>query len=88
MNSSIRYRLSRVEAPPSPCGSAQSSGRRALLDHLIGAGEQDRRHVDAECLGGLEIDRQVVLGRHLDRQVGRLLPRPPSIQSRKEHAFL
>ena len=44
-----------------------------LFDHLIGAGEQHWRHFKAECLRRLEIDRQVVLGGRLHRQVGRLL---------------
>ena len=32
-----------------------------------------RRHGEAERLGGLEVDHQLVLGRRLHRQVGRLL---------------
>ena len=43
-----------------------------LLDHLVGAGEQRRRHVDAERLGGRQIDDELELGRLHHRQIGGL----------------
>src|SRR5262249_26628062 len=46
---------------------------RLLLDHLVGAGKHRCRHFEAERLGGLEIEHSFVLGRRLNRQVGRLL---------------
>src|SRR6476660_3856492 len=40
------------------------------LDHLVGAGEQRGRHVEAARLRSLEVDRQLVLGWGLHRQIG------------------
>ena len=43
----------------------------ALLDHLVGAGEQVRRHSQPERLCGGEIHHQIELGRLLDREFAR-----------------
>ena len=48
------------------------SERSLLFDHLVDAGEQKRRHIQADCLGGLKIDDQFVLGGLHDRQIARL----------------
>ena len=40
------------------------------FNDLVCTGEQSGWHVEAECLGGLEIDDQFELGRRLHRQVG------------------
>src|SRR5262245_15042484 len=44
-----------------------------LFDHLVGALLEKPGDVEAERLGGLKVDHQLVLGRRLHRQVGWLL---------------
>src|SRR5215467_14930408 len=44
------------------------------FDHLVSAGEQRRRQLDAERLRGGQIDNELELGRLLDRKVGGLRP--------------
>ena len=45
-----------------------------LFDHLVGAGDESERNVQADSGGGLQIDDQLEFGGQLDRQVGG--PRP------------
>jgi hypothetical protein len=52
-------------------GCEQSQQTASLFDHLIGAGKQHRRHLQAERLGGLQVEDEFELGRLLDREVGR-----------------
>jgi hypothetical protein len=49
------------------------SKRASLFDHLVGAGEQRRRHLKAERLRSLQVDHQLVLGRRLHREVSGFL---------------
>src|SRR5262249_43730441 len=43
------------------------------FEYLVGAARQGQRHVDAERLGGFEVDEELDLGCLLDRQLGGLL---------------
>ena len=61
---------------PTRCAKAAVSSRSKQRCYSITSSARassDRRHVEAERLGGLEVDHQLVLGRRLHRQVGRLL---------------
>src|SRR5262249_29143039 len=42
------------------------------FDHLVGAAEQQRRHVEADCLCGTDVDHQLEPDRLYDREVGGL----------------
>jgi hypothetical protein len=51
-----------------------SAANGVLLDHLVGASEQNGRHVKADSFGSLEIDHQLEMRRLLDRYVLGLCP--------------
>ena len=50
-----------------------TSRHRGSFDHIVGAGEQRRRHVEAERLGGLQVEHELELGQLHDRQVSGLI---------------
>src|ERR1700730_14243980 len=59
-----------------------SSGRSAMsvscqqatsFDHLVGAGDEGSRKIEAEGFCRLHVNHQIIFGRSLDRKIGRLL---------------
>ena len=56
-----------------PIADSCSATKGSLFDHLVGASEHRVRHGETKRLGRLQINRQIVLGWRLHRQVGRLL---------------
>ena len=50
-----------LKADVRPCPKSAITGlmhrsKKALFDHFIGLGEYRRRHREAECFGGLQVD--------------------------------
>src|SRR5262249_25105451 len=59
-----------------------TSSRKDLLNDLVRASKQRYRDTDTKCLGGLEIDHKLELGRSLDGQLARLFTLEDTIDIR------
>jgi len=49
----------RDQIPPRNWSDTFNRGRRALFDNVVSPSQQRDGHIDAECLGGLEVDHQL-----------------------------
>ena len=65
-------RLRQLRLVPNP--DSWIAANKSLFNHLVGAGEQRRRHVEAERLRHDQVNDEVELGRLLDRKIGGLRP--------------
>jgi len=54
--------------------AGRQSRPHPLLDHLVGAGDERRRHFKAERLSGPEVDDKLEPGGAIDRHLGWLSP--------------
>src|SRR5262245_65575842 len=70
---SPRTRSGHTAPPPGTVMNSRRFMAARSFDHFVGAGEQRRRHFEAERLRGRQVDHKLVLCRRLHRQVGRLL---------------
>src|SRR5512132_1872047 len=61
-----------VQLQMSAKGQKRTSGQLNLFDHIVGAGKQRWRDVQANRLGSLEADHQFEFGRLLDRDIAGL----------------
>jgi hypothetical protein len=66
----------RTEGDPSHAAGCKTDNLQFfdLFDHGVGNGNQRRRNLDAERLGGLKVDDELESGGLHDRQAGGLSP--------------
>src|SRR5260221_14663935 len=68
----IRFDCARAASGHAAAPPSSVMNSRRSLDHLVGASEQHRWHVEAQRFRGIEVDYQLEFGRLLNWQVGGL----------------